>query len=45
MSIVLGIAEGEAFTNDAEIQKSALQVQEVLAVWSSLVQPGSPGPA
>uniref|UniRef100_A0A3Q1G538 DDB1- and CUL4-associated factor 1 n=1 Tax=Acanthochromis polyacanthus TaxID=80966 RepID=A0A3Q1G538_9TELE len=26
MSIVLGVAEGEVFTNDAEIQKSALQV-------------------
>lgn len=27
MSIVLGVAEGEVFVNDAEIQKSALQVQ------------------
>uniref|UniRef100_A0A3Q1ATS5 DDB1- and CUL4-associated factor 1 n=1 Tax=Amphiprion ocellaris TaxID=80972 RepID=A0A3Q1ATS5_AMPOC len=26
MSIILGVAEGEVFTNDAEIQKSALQV-------------------
>lgn len=26
MSIILGVAEGEVFVNDAEIQKSALQV-------------------
>lgn len=26
MSIILGVAEGEVFPNDAEIQKSALQV-------------------
>ena len=26
MSIILGVAEGEAFVSDAEIQKSALQV-------------------
>ena len=26
MSIILGIAEGEVFVNDAEVQKSALQV-------------------
>lgn len=26
MSIVLGVVEGEVFVNDAEIQKSALQV-------------------
>lgn len=38
MSIVLGLAEGDACSNDAEIQKSALQVQA--AARSSLVQPG-----
>lgn len=27
MSIILGVAEGEVFANDAEIQKSALQVR------------------
>lgn len=27
MSIILGVAEGEVFVNDAEIQKSALQVR------------------
>ena len=26
MGIILGLAEGEVFANDAEIQKSALQV-------------------
>lgn len=26
MSIILGVAEGDVFVNDAEIQKSALQV-------------------
>ena len=28
MSIILGVAEGEVFVNDAEIQKSALQVKD-----------------
>lgn len=30
MSIILGVAEGEVFANDAEIQKSALQVSRWL---------------
>lgn len=28
MSIILGVAEGDVFANDAEIQKSALQVSK-----------------
>lgn len=30
MSVILGVAEGEVFVNDAEIQKSALQVSSWL---------------
>lgn len=54
MSILLGLAEGHAFANDAEIQKSALQVRgpsaawsswSTWSTWSSLVQFGPAGPA
>lgn len=34
MSIILGVAEGEVFVNDAEIQKSALQVSTQMLFYS-----------
>ncbi|KAG7256383.1 hypothetical protein CRUP_021876 [Coryphaenoides rupestris] len=35
MSIILGVAEGEVFVNDAEIQKSALQTRALLQLLGS----------
>jgi len=44
MSIILGVIEGEVFVNDAEIQKSALQVRgsspcRLLPLQATVVQP------